>query len=131
MTITVSVVGGPSASVAWSQGLTALQAIELAQASIEPNPNEQFTFAIQYYGNRLGYLVNMINETYDSFISRGGETASPFFYWQFLLNGQPATQSVDRTTLSEGDTISFDFQRFDMTRHAGTLLNAKHALQKV
>ena len=129
MTVTVSVVGGPSASVQWSQGLTALQAMESAQAIIEPDPKEQFTYAIQFYGQGLGYLVCMINETYDSFISRGGEAATPFFYWQFLVNNTPAMQSVDRTTLSDGDEISFDFQRYDAAKHQNTLLGAKHEHQ--
>ncbi|GIW88241.1 MAG: hypothetical protein KatS3mg108_2565 [Isosphaeraceae bacterium] len=128
-TVTVQVVGGPSARVRWSGGMTALNAMEMAQAAIEPVPDEQFTFGLQYYGAALGYLVSMINETYDSFISRGGESASPFFYWQFLVNGVPAAQSVDRTMVSEGDVISFEFQTFVAERHKGTLLAAKHAYQ--
>ncbi len=127
--VTVSVVYGPSATVPWQSGLTALQAMELAQAQIEPDPKEQFTFCLQYYGQSLGYLVNMINETYDSFISRGGETATPFFYWNFLVNGQPATQSVDRTVLNDGDAVSFEFVTYVQMIHKDTLLAAKHQLQ--
>jgi len=41
-------------------------AIEAAQQS---SGAPTFTFALQYYGPTLGYLVLMINETYDSFIS--------------------------------------------------------------
>ena len=127
-TVTVTVVGGPSATVPHSDGLTALRAMELAQAQIEPDPNEQFTFALQFFTG-LGYLVIMINETYDSFISRGGETATPFFYWQFLVNGQPAAQSVDNTALNPGDTVSFEFEMFVAERHRGTVLEAKHRQQ--
>lgn len=127
--VTVVVVGGPSAQVPWTDGMTALNAMELAQGVIEPLPNEQFTFGLQYYGRALGYLVNMINETYDSFISRGGEGASPFFYWQFLVQGAPAVQSVERTKLNAGDVISFEFETFDPASHRGTLLAAKHARQ--
>lgn len=127
--VTVQVVGGPMAQVPWSNRMTALHAIELAQGVIEPLSNEQFTFALQYYGATLGYLVNMINETYDSFISRGGESARSFFYWQFMLNNKPARQSVERTTLNAGDVISFEFEAFDPEHHQGTLLAAKHARQ--
>lgn len=122
--VTVEVTGGPSATVPWTSGMTALQALEKAQEIIEPDPNEQFTFALQYFSG-LGYLVIMINETYDSFISRGGEKASPFFYWQFLIDDQPATQSVDKTELQAGAKVRFEFEIFVSARHAKTLLGTK------
>ena len=106
--------------------MTALRALELAQAQIEPDPNEQFTFCLQYFGDALGYLVNMINETYDSFISRGGETASPFFYWHFYINDIPATMSVDRSILMDGDIVRFAFEQFVTASHQNTLLAVKH-----
>lgn len=127
--ITVKIVGGPIAQVPWETGMTALRAMELAQGIIEPNPNEQFTFGLQYYGATLGYLVNMINETYDSFISRGGESASPFFYWQFILNNNPARLSIDRTILNDNDIVAFDFQMYVLERHKDTLLAAKFKQQ--
>jgi hypothetical protein len=125
-TVEVIVTGGPSALVAWQNGMTALRALELAQAQIEPDPNEQFTFCLQYFGDALGYLVNMINETYDSFISRGGETASPFFYWHFYINDIPATMSVDRSILMDGDIVRFAFEQFVTASHQNTLLAVKH-----
>jgi len=124
--VTVSVEGGPSATVAFTQGMTALKAMEAAHAKIEPDPNEQFTFALQFYGAGLGYLVSMINETYDSFISRGGENASPFFYWNFLVNEVPSDRSVYSKTLVEGDRVLFRFERFVEHAHRGTLLAVKH-----
>lgn len=127
--VMVRVIGGPQARVPWRDGITALQAMELAQGVIEPRPDEQFTFGLQFYGAALGYLVNMINETYDSFISRGGESATPFFYWHFLVNDEPARASVDRTTLADGDVVTFEFARFIPEQHKGTLLAAKHAQQ--
>lgn len=127
--VTVSVSGGPSATVQWTSGMTAQLALQLAQAKIEPDPNEQFTFCLQYYGAGLGYLVCMINETYDSFISRGGEQATPFFYWSFLVNGQQATKSVDRTILNDGDAVLFQFEQYSAPLHKNTLLSAKHRQQ--
>jgi Domain of unknown function (DUF4430) len=126
--VTVEVYGGPSATVPWEQGITALQAMERAQEVIEPNPDEQFTFALQYFTG-IGYLVIMINETYDSFISRGGEKASPFFFWQFLVNGSPAARSVDNTELNAGDVVRFEFEIFVSERHRGTTLEAKFRQQ--
>lgn len=125
-TISVSIIGGPSANVPYETDMTALRAMELAQGIIELDPKEQFTFSLQYYGASLGYLVNMMNETYDSFISRGGEKATPFFYWQFLINNVPAESSVDRTMLKDGDSISFEFQMYSSSLHANSLLEEKH-----
>jgi hypothetical protein len=127
-TVTVEVQGGPSATVPWEKGMSALRAIELAQEIIEPDPNEQFTFALQYFSG-LGYLLIMINETYDSFISRGGEKATPFFFWQFLVNKKPAAESVDRTELNAGDVVRFEFEMFVAERHRGTTLEAKYRNQ--
>jgi Domain of unknown function (DUF4430) len=108
--VTIQVKGGPSATVPWTQGMTALNALELAFAVI--NPAEQFTYALQYYGPQLGYLVIMINETYDSFISKGGVNAQPFFYWEFLVNSVPGSQGVSQTRLNAGDTVGFEFEMF-------------------
>jgi len=105
--------------------MKALRAMELAQAVIEPNPNEQFTFCLQYYTG-LGYLVSMINETYDSFISRGGETATPFFYWHFKINGADATLSVDNQPVNDGDRITFEFGTYVEAIHKATLPAVKH-----
>jgi hypothetical protein len=128
--VRVEISGGPSADVPHEQGLTVLSAMELAQGQIEPDPHEQFTFGLQYYGAGLGYLLNMVNETYDSFISRGGEKATPFFYWNVLINGEPATASVDRTPVDEGDIISLEFQQFSLGQHGGTLMGRKHLAQQ-
>ena len=128
--VKLSVSGGPSARVAWQQGLTALHALQLAHEAIEPIDGEQFTFALQYYGSNLGYLVTMINETYDSFISRGGESATPFFYWNFSVNGQPATAGVDRTVLSDGDDINFSLQIFNAENRNEFVMTTKHLRQR-
>ena len=125
--VRVEVAGGPSVDIEWTPGITALKALEAAQVIIEPDPNEQFTFALQFYSG-LGYLVIMINETYDSFISRGGEKATPFFYWEFLINGLPAGQSVDNSTMSPGDVIRFEFEMFT-AKHEQTLVSVKHRRQ--
>lgn len=126
-TVTVSIKGGPSATVAWEENLTALEAIESAFGNI--NQDEQFTYALQYYGPELGYLVVMINETYDSFISKGGDSARPFFYWEFLVNGDPAKKGVSHTVLARGDVVEFEFEMFVPEKHRRSLLSVKHAYQ--
>lgn len=122
-TVVVTVTGGPQADVPWAEGMTALDVLQAAFTSI--NPAEQFTFALQYYGPELGYLVIMINETYDSFISKGGALAKPFFYWEFLVNGQPAAAGVSVTRVNAGDRLVFEFEMFNHEKHAGSTLQMK------
>jgi len=122
-TVQVSVVGGPSVAVPWVQNMNAQQALEGAYNQI--NNGGLFTYAIQYYGNSLGYLVVMVNETYDSFIS----SAAPFFYWQFLVNGAPAPSGIDNVILNTGDSIAFGLEMYVPDRHESTVLGKKHAFQ--
>jgi hypothetical protein len=121
--VSVEVVGGPSTPVAWTQGMNAQQAMELAWSAI--NSAQKFTFGLQYYGPQLGYMVFMINETFDSFVS----SSEPFFYWHFFVNDQPASTGIDGTILNAGDRIKFSFDRYVPEQHAGTLLEAKHRFQ--
>ena len=119
-TVSVGVDGGETASVPWSQGITAHRALELAYQQI--NNSSKFTYALQYYGSSLGYMVFMVNNTYDTFSA----AAHPYYYWDFLVNGQPAGKGVDSTVLQPGDAVSFRFDRYDPNTHANTLLGAKH-----
>ena len=123
MTIRVTVEAGPTFVVPWTAGMNAQDAIERAQQ--QANDPSQFTYAIQFYGAKLGYLVLMINETYDSFIS----AAAPYFYWEFLLNNLPSPTGIDSTVLKDGDAILFRFTVYDTATHASTPLAAKHKLR--
>jgi hypothetical protein len=122
--VTVEVTGGPSVDVAWTSGMSAQDALELAWNTI--NSTAKFTFGLQYYGTSLGYMVFMINETYDSYLS----SAAPYFYWEFLVNNTPQSKGIDGTTLSSGDTVTFTFSPYIPQQHAGTTLQAKNEFQK-
>lgn len=121
--VSVEVVGSPTVRVPWTQGMTAQDAIEAAYDQI--NSSATFTYALQFYGAQLGYLVMMINETYDSFIS----SAEPFFYWEFFVNDQPATKGIDNTILSAGDAIKFSFEQYIPAKHKGSLIETKRRFQ--
>jgi Domain of unknown function (DUF4430) len=122
MSITVTVEDGPNPiTVAFKAGMNAQTAIELAQ---QQKPQD-FIYALTYYGANLGYLVSMINETYDSFLS----SAAPFYYWEFLLNGQPSPTGIDTTQLNDGDAITFSFTVYNASAHAKTPLAAKHQMR--
>jgi hypothetical protein len=122
-TVELSVLGGPQVTVPWFQNMNAQQALESAYNQI--GNNSTFTYALQYYGSGLGYLVMMINETYDSFMS----SSAPFFYWQFLINGQPASTGIDGTILNSGDQVAFEFEMYSPESHAKTTVEAKHRAQ--
>lgn len=122
-TVSVQVVGGPQAQVPWTQGMNAQQAMEEAFDQI--NNTEVFTYGLQYYGPGLGYLVFMINETYDTYMS----TSSPYYYWEFLVNGVPASVGIDQTILSSGDQIQFSFVQYVPALQQDSLLRAKHELR--
>jgi hypothetical protein len=118
--VKVSVASGPSAEVSWSQNMNAQQALELAWVALEKQKPHAFTYALQYFG-QYGYMVSMINETYDTFAS----TYAPFYYWEFFVNGQPPIKGIDETILSEGDQVSFSFSLYT-PQEASAQLTAKH-----
>lgn len=122
--ITIEVVAGPTVTIPWFQGMDAQQALEGAWAEI--GRTAEFTYALQYYGAPLGYLVSMVNETYDTFES----ASDPFFYWQFSVNGNPSETGIDNTTLAANDVISFSYELYDASTHAGSSLAVKHNLRR-
>jgi hypothetical protein len=117
--VSVSVVSGPSISVPWVPGMNAQQALEAAYDALKAK--SEFTYALQYFGSQLGYLVVMINETYESFMS----AAHPFFFWEFLVNGKPAQTGIDGTNLNPGDSVTFELQTYDAQIHAHSTVKAK------
>jgi hypothetical protein len=118
-TVSLEVVGGPLVQVLWKANMTAQDALEAAYNQI--NASATFTYALQFYGSELGYLVLMVNETYDSFIS----SAEPFYYWEFLVNEQPSAEGIDNTILADGDAVKFSFEQYVPGKHRGSLLATK------
>jgi hypothetical protein len=62
--VVVEITGGPRVTVPWSAGMNAQDALERAYDS----SGGSFTYALQYYGPRVGYFVVMINDTYQTFV---------------------------------------------------------------
>ena len=117
MPVTVSITGGPSTVVPWKANKTAQDAVEVAwqQLNAAPATPPQFTYALQYYG-AMGYLVIMINETYETYSSK----ATPNYYWEFYYNGSPAMVGIDGQHLNDGDSVAFAFESYDPTVDAST-----------
>ena len=120
--VLVEITGGPTVTVPWSASMNAQDALERAYDQI--NSSEKFTFALQYY-SKLGYMVVMINETYDTFVS----SSKPFFYWEFLVNGKPSDIGIDGKQLKAGDKITFSYLTFDPDIHKSVLMRAKYEQQ--
>jgi hypothetical protein len=121
--VDVEIVCGPRVTIPWVKNMNAQDALEEAYRAI--SDTTKFTYAIQYFGSSLGYLVLMMNETYDSFIS----VSSPFFYWEILINGKPATEGIDHIVLQPGDHLMFSFERYDPVKHAASTLRVKYEHQ--
>jgi hypothetical protein len=121
--VSLEVVGGPRVVLKWFPNMNAQDALEAAWIKI--NSTEKFTYVLQYYGLNLGYLVLMINETYDSFVS----SSFPFFYWHFFVNGEPASAGIDNTKLNPSDHVRFSFDHYVPEEHKGTTMEAKYQFQ--
>jgi hypothetical protein len=115
----LEIVGGSSVSVPWKHGMNAQQVLEVAFNSLRGTG--ELSYALQYFGDPLGYLVVMINETYESFMS----STHPFFFWEFLVNGVASPTGIDGTILHAGDMVTFELQTYDAVTHAGSTLKAK------
>jgi hypothetical protein len=118
--VTIEIAQGPTMTIPFTAGMNAQQAIEKAFDS--QGQSAGFTYALQYFGANLGYLVIMINETYESFIS----SSHPFYFWEFLVNGQPAASGIDNTTLKAGDVIRFELRTFSEAVPASSTMHAKY-----
>lgn len=119
--IKVDITDGPSVEVAWTQGMNARDALERAYDAV--GSVAAFGFSLQYFGRELGYLVCMINDTYDTFQA----ASTPFYYWELLVNDEPASQGIEATLLKPGDVIGFRLVSFDPETYQGDLLRARHA----
>lgn len=119
-TVNVEVAGGVNVDVNWTMGMNAQRALELARDQI--NDSKKFAFALQYYGATLGYMVFMINGTFDSFSAE----AVPNYYWHFFVNDISQTVGIDERELDAGDRVKFSFDQYDPTQHADTVLGRKY-----
>ena len=122
---TVQIQNGPSYQVIWHTGMTGQQALQAAYNA--STSTGDFTFSLQYYGDQLGYLVDMINETYDTFRSK----YEPYFFWEFLINGTPSSKGIDTALLKDKDTLTFQFTTYNPNTHNDTTLQSKFKMKKL
>lgn len=120
--ITIQIENGPTFQVNWNADMNVQQAIEAAYNNAT---SKTFTYSIQYFGTNLGYLVIMINETYETFNSKD----APFFFWEFLLNGKISPTGIDGTLLNDNDVITFEFTAYTSSIPAESTVHSKYRLK--
>lgn len=121
--ITVEITNGPSFSVPWTSGMNAENALQLAYNS--QGSQSLLTYATQFYGSNMGNLVIMVNETYESFPAKASYL--PFYYWEFLVNGQPSVKGVDFTILNDNDIVTFTFTPISAAVPKQSTIHVKHS----
>lgn len=123
--ITINITDGPTLTCPFTPGMNAQQALEGAYNNA---PAGSFTYALQYYGASLGYLVLMINETYESFYS--GTAQTPFYFWEFLVNGIVSPTGIDSTILNDNDILTFEFYTYNSNANPQSTTHAKYKLKQ-
>lgn len=123
--VTVEIKGGPTISVRWREGMNVRQALEAAYDD-QQGVGGGLTYALQYYGAELGYLVMMINENYDSFDVR----YEPDFYWEMRVNGSASRSGIDQTLLKAGDVVTFAYEMRRDEPDLAPLTRIKHERRK-
>jgi Domain of unknown function (DUF4430) len=116
--ITINITNRPTLTANWTSGMNVQQALEQAFYNAPPGT---FTYALQYFGS-YGYLVLMINDTFESFNSK----QYPFFFWEFILNGQIAQQGIDQTILNNGDVVTFEFTSYNPNSNPTSTTHMKY-----
>lgn len=116
--ITIQITNGTSYEVAYFEGMNVQQALEAAYNQAAP---QTFTYALVYFGSTYGYLVSMINETYETYNSK----EQPFYFWEFLVNGNIAASGIDNTILNDGDTVNFEFTVYNPNTHQDSTTHVK------
>lgn len=90
--------------IPWTQGMNVQQAMERAYDDIS-----HYTYAIQYYGSALGYLVVAVQGIYD-----GGDS-----FWVYCVNGSFAQTGIDNQTLNSGDQVEFVYRTYGAEERQG------------
>jgi len=118
--ITLDIKDGPSFQVPWTAKMNLQDALEWA---FNNRGTINFTYSLQYFGSNLGYLVCMINETFDSTVSNYNYT--PYYFWDIIVNNVSATTGIDHILLNDGDAVEFSFILYQPTVHLQSTLSVK------
>jgi hypothetical protein len=121
--VTLNITNGPSFQVIWFKGMNAQNVMEAAFNG-QGTPRT-FTYMLQYYGPGLGYLVDMINGTFDTALS----SDAPYFFWDFIVDNNNSNTGIDGTPISDGQTITFSYTLYNAATHSNTVLGEKYSVK--
>ena len=122
--VTLAITDGPTfEDLTWFSGMTGRQVLEAAYNSM-PAPVTSFAYNLEYYGEQddLGYLVSMMNGTFDSF----NAAQSPYYFWEFIVNGIVQDYGIDNTVIPANATVTFSFVPYVPAAKASKALQAKY-----
>jgi Domain of unknown function (DUF4430) len=118
ITITVKD-NGNQISLPWQPDTNIQRALELAYDQ-EKAAGRKFSFALQFFGTDLGYMIIMM----DGLLDNPSDPTDP--YWWFTINGQSADVGIDDYIVQPGDSLEFDYTPFNPHKHTHGA-NAKKA----
>jgi hypothetical protein len=96
-------------NIPWTQGMSGQDAMERAY-----HGGDGYSFALQYFGQALGYEVIAIDAV-------GSQSGSDLYlFWEFSLNGKIASQGIDETILNDGDSMGWNYTAYQSARHSTT-----------
>src|SRR5690242_5861114 len=105
--VTVEISGGQLVDVNWPERKPARVALEGARNLLASSP-QPLNFALEYFGSELGYMVIMINGTFESLQPQ----SFPNYYWDFLVNNRRSSKGIDTEILNGGDRVTFVFEEY-------------------
>lgn len=113
VSISISTNNQTISGIPWFEGMNVQQAMEAAY-DIPPG----IGFAIQFYGSALGYLILMVDGTFD---------ADPY-YWFLYVNGVETPTGIDQTILNSGDAVELNYQQYDPQVHTAPIYKQRREL---
>ena len=117
--VTIKIIDtGRVLQVPWTSEMNGQQALERAY-DIDQLEGSDFTFAIQYFGHKVGYMVVMLDGIYD-------DTENKKNYWALIVNDKVSNLGIDAVMLNPDDEMKFDYQSYNAEIHIYTLMEEKH-----
>lgn len=90
-----------------------LDVLEKAYGQADANGNQIEQLVTRYYGEKMGYLVIMINSVWEgySLIKEPAmdQAETRYMYWGLKVNGQHVETNIKTLNINPGDHILFEF----------------------
>ncbi|SMO35914.1 DUF4430 domain-containing protein [Solitalea koreensis] len=104
--------------VPWTNNMNGQQALERAY-DIDQLEGSDFSFGLQYFGHKLGYMVFMLDGIYDDVENKKN-------FWVLIVNDKVSDQGIDSVILNPDDEMKFDYQSYATDTQAHFLMIEKY-----